>query len=71
MAHASLPKLICTPINTSRMCPSDFTTTLSDVSLTFTIFVYFCYVIFLFYYFAIGVTIGSSKKVTQSTKYYC
>ncbi|XP_068978162.1 uncharacterized protein [Bombus flavifrons] len=31
MAHASLPKLICTPINTSRMCPSDFTTTLSDV----------------------------------------
>ncbi|XP_033344694.1 uncharacterized protein LOC117230896 [Bombus vosnesenskii] len=31
MAHASLPKLICTPINTSRMCPSDFTATLSDV----------------------------------------
>ncbi|XP_060825037.1 uncharacterized protein LOC132911990 [Bombus pascuorum] len=30
MAHA-LPKLICTPINTSKMCPSDFTTTLSDV----------------------------------------
>lgn len=41
MAHAPLPKPICKPINTSKMCPSDFTTTLSDVSLTFTIFIYF------------------------------
>lgn len=41
MAHAPLPKPICKPIDTSKMCPSDFTTTLSDVSLTFTIFIYF------------------------------
>ncbi|OAD56512.1 hypothetical protein WN48_03199 [Eufriesea mexicana] len=31
MAHSPLPKLICKSINTSKMCPSDFTTTLSDV----------------------------------------
>ncbi|XP_016919349.1 uncharacterized protein LOC108002273 [Apis cerana] len=31
MAHAPLPKPICKPIDTSKMCPSDFTTTLSDV----------------------------------------
>ncbi|KOX69864.1 hypothetical protein WN51_06209 [Melipona quadrifasciata] len=30
MDHASLPKLICNPINTSKTCPSDFTT-LTDV----------------------------------------
>ncbi|KAK1122648.1 hypothetical protein K0M31_009091 [Melipona bicolor] len=30
MDHASLPKFICNPINTSKTCPSDFTT-LADV----------------------------------------
>ncbi|XP_017796658.1 PREDICTED: uncharacterized protein LOC108577938 [Habropoda laboriosa] len=31
MAHASLPNIICKPINTTRMCPTDFNTTISDV----------------------------------------
>nr|XP_034179184.1 uncharacterized protein LOC117603800 isoform X1 [Osmia lignaria] len=33
MAHAPLPKLICEPVNTLKMCPTDFTTStaLSDV----------------------------------------
>lgn len=34
MAHAPLPKLMCKPLNTSSMCPTDFATStaLSDVS---------------------------------------
>lgn len=53
MAHAPLPKPICKPINTSKMCPSDFTTTLSDVSLTFTIFIHVLlpYCILFYYYY--------------------
>ncbi|CAK9824754.1 Zinc finger protein 341 [Anthophora retusa] len=31
MAHASLPNLICKPINSTKMCPTDFNTTISDV----------------------------------------